>query len=169
MSRGRSNNQPTVFNIETSWWGILVDSGAQLHSCPNIQHREYHCFTLESTQRVELVSNIMEVVWKDSNYQDEQSECFFMRAMFKKHHSFRSDLRVATGRTQHSHTQLHKEDRLSFVEGMLMAPPVTAGVSDDVAQELQMPSGPQALEDVENRCHLVQLRPKIQALVTNYM
>ena len=30
-----------------------------------------------------------------------------------------------------------------------MAPLVTAGVSDGVAQELQMPTGPQALEDAE--------------------
>ena len=32
---------------------------------------------------------------------------------------------------------------------MLVAPLSTAGVSDDVAQELQMPMGPQMLEDVE--------------------
>ena len=32
---------------------------------------------------------------------------------------------------------------------MLMAPWVMAGVSGAVAQELQMPSGPQALEDVQ--------------------
>ena len=30
-----------------------------------------------------------------------------------------------------------------------MAPLVTAGVSDGVAQELEMPTGPQALEDVD--------------------
>ena len=30
-----------------------------------------------------------------------------------------------------------------------MVPLVTAGVSDDVAQELQMPIGPQTLDDVE--------------------
>ena len=51
--------------------------------------------------------------------------------------------------TQHSQTQLHKEESLFFAKGMLMAPLVTAGVSDDVAQELQMPIGPHALEDVE--------------------
>ena len=32
---------------------------------------------------------------------------------------------------------------------MLVAPLSTAGVSDEVAQELQMPNGPQMLEDVE--------------------
>ena len=78
-----------------------------------------------------------------------------MRAMFNK--GCWSDLRAATGtrffpdriQTQHSQTQLHKEDRLFFVKGKLMAPLVTAGVSDDVAQELQMPTGPQALEDTK--------------------
>ena len=51
--------------------------------------------------------------------------------------------------TQHSQTQLHNEETLFYVKGMLMAILVRAGVSDDVAQELQMPIGPQALEDVE--------------------
>ena len=32
---------------------------------------------------------------------------------------------------------------------MLIAPVSTAGVSDEIAQELQMPIGPQMLEDVE--------------------
>ena len=51
--------------------------------------------------------------------------------------------------TQHSQTQLHKGDSLFSVKRMLMVPLVTTGVSDDVAQELQMPLGPQAWEDVE--------------------
>ena len=68
-----------------------------------------------------------------------------------------SDLRADTGtlffldriQKQHSQIQLHKEDRLFFVKGKLMAPLVTAGVSDGVAQELHMPTGPQALEDTK--------------------
>ena len=40
--------------------------------------------------------------------------------------------------TQHSQTQWHREESLSVKE-MLMAPSVTVGVSDDLAQELQMP------------------------------
>ena len=32
---------------------------------------------------------------------------------------------------------------------MLVAPLLTAGVSDEVAQELQVPIGPQMLDDVE--------------------
>ena len=56
-----------------------------------------------------------------------------------------SDLREDTGtlffpdqiQTQHSQTQLHKEESLFFVKGMLMTLLVAAGVSDDVAQVLQ--------------------------------
>ena len=67
-----------------------------------------------------------------------------------------SDLRADTGtlffpdknQTKHSHTQLHKEESLFFVKGMMVAPLTTAGVSDEVAQELQMPLVPQRLEDV---------------------
>ena len=51
--------------------------------------------------------------------------------------------------THHSPTHLFKEESLFFVKGMLMAPLSPAGVSDEVAQELQMPIGPQASEDVE--------------------
>ena len=36
-----------------------------------------------------------------------------------------------------------------FVKGTMVAPLTTAGVSDEVAQELQMPMGPQMLEDVD--------------------
>ena len=68
-----------------------------------------------------------------------------------------SDLCADTGtlflpdniQTQHSQTQLHKDENLFFVKGMLMAPLVTAGVSDDVTQELQMPMGQQTLDDAE--------------------
>ena len=45
--------------------------------------------------------------------------------------------------TKHSQTQLHKEESLFFVTGTMVAPLSTAGVSDEVAQELQVPMGPQ--------------------------
>ena len=51
--------------------------------------------------------------------------------------------------TKRSHTQLHKEESLFFVKVMMVAPLTTAGASDEVAQELQMPMGPQMLDDVE--------------------
>ena len=41
------------------------------------------------------------------------------------------------------------EEILFFVKGTLAAPLSTAGVSDEVGQELQMSMGPQMLEDVE--------------------
>ena len=71
-------------------------------------------------------------------------------------HGYWSDAQADTGTlffpdriwTRLSQTQLHKEESLVFVKVMLMAPLVTAGVSDDVAQESQMPMGPQAVEDV---------------------
>ena len=55
--------------------------------------------------------------------------------------------------TKHSQTLLHKEESLFFVKGMMVAPLLTAGVSDEVAQELQMPVGPQMLDDVEEPMH----------------
>ena len=53
-----------------------------------------------------------------------------------------SDLRADTGtlffpdktQTKRSHTQLHKEESLFFVKGMMVAPLSTVGVSDEVAQ-----------------------------------
>ena len=68
-----------------------------------------------------------------------------------------SDLRADTGtlffpekiQTKRSHTQLHRKESSSFVKVMMVAPLTTAGVSDKVAQELQMPMSPQMLEDVE--------------------
>ena len=41
------------------------------------------------------------------------------------------------------------EESFFFVKGMMAAPLTTAGVSDKVAQELQMPMGPQMLEGVK--------------------
>ena len=46
-------------------------------------------------------------------------------------------------------TQLHKEESLFCVKGMMVAPLSTAGVIDEVAQELQMPMDPQMLDNVE--------------------
>ena len=68
-----------------------------------------------------------------------------------------SDLRADTGtlffpdktQTKRTHTQLHKEESLFFVTETMVAPLTTAGASDEVAQETQMPVEPQLLEDVE--------------------
>ena len=50
---------------------------------------------------------------------------------------------------EHSQTRQHKEESLFFVKEMLVAPLSTAGVSVEIAQELKMPMGPQALENVD--------------------
>ena len=101
---------------------------------------------------------------EDAHFQkEEQSESFYSCVRCAKtsfppgclaQQEYWSDLRAGTGtlffphriQSQHSQAQLHQEDSLFFVEGMLMAPLVTSGVDGGVAQELQMPSGPQALE-----------------------
>ena len=51
--------------------------------------------------------------------------------------------------TEHRQTQFCKEESLFFVKQMMVVPLSTAGVSDGDAQELQMPTGPQMLEDVD--------------------
>ena len=77
-----------------------------------------------------------------------------------------SDLRVDTGTLflqDRIQTQLHEEGCLFFIKVVLMSTLVaTAGVSDGVTQQLQMPIGPQALEDVE------QLMPSRPATLKNH-
>ena len=77
-----------------------------------------------------------------------------------------SDLHANTGtlffpgktQTKHSYTQLHKEESfVFFVKGTMVAPLSTAGVSDEVAQELQMPMGPQMLDLVLQRSKILAL------------
>ena len=84
-----------------------------------------------------------------SNFQkDGQFECFSTRVQFRNpsclffclaQQGYWSDLRADTGtlffpdkiQTKHSQTQLHKEESLFFVKGMLVAP-----LSDEVLEEL---------------------------------
>ena len=118
------------------------------HVRSSIQDKEYRCLILESTQRLELASKLMEDVWLDSNFQkDGQSECFSMRAKFKNPSSLLVvslsrgiGMNFAQTLTQYSQTQLHMEERVLHRD---------ANGALDVAQELQMPIGPQALDDEE--------------------
>ena len=64
---------------------------------------------------------------------------------------------VSNQSKHYSQTHLHKEESLFSVKGMLMALLVTAGVSDDVAEKLQMPIGQPVLENVEEHV-VVQVR-----------
>ena len=86
---------------------------------------------------------------------DEKSEYFSTRVQCRNQFCLLavslsrcwSDLRADTGtlffpdktQTKRSHTQSHKEESLFFVKGSMIAPLTTAGVSDEVAQEIQMP------------------------------
>ena len=70
-----------------------------------------------------------------------------------------SDLRADTGtlffpdktQTKRGHKHLHKEENLFFVKGTMVVQLTTAGVSDEVAQEIQveepMPARPATLRD----------------------
>ena len=68
-----------------------------------------------------------------------------------------SDLRADTGtlffmtrsRRKIAKHSCKRKTYCSSLKGMLIAPLSTTGVSDEVAQELQMPIGSQKLEDVE--------------------
>ena len=100
---------------------------------------------MESTQRAELGSNTTEDVWFDSRVErDERSEFFFARAQKPilsfgclAKQGYWSDLRTDAGALHvpdNSQIQLHNEGSLFFVEGRLMSPLMTTGVSDAVAQ-----------------------------------
>ena len=115
-----------------------------------MQDKKYRCQILESTEQVELGSNMTEVTFK-------LSEGRMIRVLFHECERFKnhppsieglaqqewSDLRADTGtlflpdkiQMKHSQTQLHEEESLFFDQGMLVAHLATAVVCDDVAQE----------------------------------
>ena len=147
---------------------LLLDSGAQLHACPisypgqkvplpdpgiytasgaQLQHdgRRLVTYNLPGGRTIRVLFHACAV----------QKPILSLGCLAQQ--GYWSDLRADTGtlffldkiQTKHSQTQLHKEESLFFVKGMLIAPLSTAGVSDEVAPELQMPMGPQMLDDVE--------------------
>ena len=148
---------------------LLLDSGAQLHACPikysgqnkvplpdpgihsaseaQLQHHggRMVTFELRDGRTIRVLLHACEV----------QKPILSLGCLAQQ--VYWSDLRADTGtlffpdkvQTKHSQTQLHKEESLFFAKGMLVAPLLTACVSDKVAQELQMPIGPQMLDDVE--------------------
>ena len=151
---------------------LLLDSGAQLHGCPikypgqriplpdpgintasgaRLQHDRGRLVTYKlpegRTIRVLLHA------------------CAFQEPILSldrlAQHGYWSDLRADTGtlffpdktQTKRSHTQLHKEGSSFFVKGTMVAPLTTAGVSDEVAQQIledveePMPARPATLRD----------------------
>ena len=84
--------------------------------------------------------------------EDGQFECFSMRVRFKNPSWCRGTGVITLTRSRRNtvkHSCKRERESLFFAKGMLVAPLLTTGVSDEVAQELQMPIGPQVLDDVE--------------------
>ena len=147
---------------------LLLDSGAQLHACPLtyprqqvplpdpgihtasgaiLQHdgRRLVTYKIPERRTIRVLFHACAV----------QKPILSLARLAQK--GYWSDLRADTGtlffpdmtQTKRSDTQLHKEESLFFVKGTMVAPLTTAGVSDEVAQEIQMRVRPQMLEDVE--------------------
>ena len=147
---------------------LLLDSGAQLHACP-ISYPGQKIPLLDPGIYTASGSRLQHDGGRLVTYKLPEGRTirvFFLACAVQKpilslgrfaDQVYWSDLRADTGTlffpdkipTKRSQTQLHKEESLLFVKGMMVAPLTTAGVSDDVAQRLQMPIGPQALEDAE--------------------
>ena len=148
---------------------LVLDIGAQLHACPiestgqrvplpdpgihtasaaRLQHDGGRLVRFEHTE-----GRTIRVLFHACDVQKTSYSLLVVSLIRSTGVTLRTDTRTLFFpykiQTQHSQTQVHKEESLFFVKGMLMAPLSTTGVSDDVAQDLQMPIGPQALEDVE--------------------
>ena len=164
---GVTNNSVSSTGRQAGAEYLLPDSGAQLHACPitypgrkvplpdpgihtasgaRLQHDGGRLVTYKRPER-----RIIRVLFHACAVQKPilSLGCLAQQVYW-------SDLRADTGtlffpdkiQTKHSQTKLHKEESSFCVKGMLVAPLSTAGVSDEVGQELQMPMGPQRLEDV---------------------
>ena len=147
---------------------LLLDSGAQLHACP-ITYPGQKIPLLDPGIHTASGARLQHDGGRLVTYKLPEGRT--IRVLFHAcavqepilslgriaQQVYWTDLRADTGtllfldkiQTKRGHTQLQKEESLFFVKGMLVALLTTAGVSDAVAQELQMPMGPQMLEDVE--------------------
>ena len=147
---------------------VFLDSGAQHHACPikyrgqkvplpdprihtasgaRLQHDGGRLVTYKLPQ-----GRTIRVLFHGCGVQKPSSLLFVPLSrgtgvILAQTHVHRSSLtRSSPNTAKHSCT---KKRVCSLSKKMLMAPLVTTGVSDDVAQELQMPISPQALDDVE--------------------
>ena len=145
---------------------LLLDSGAQLHACPISYPRQKIPLLdpgIHTASGARLHDGGRLLTYKLQEGRTIRvlfHACAVQKIMFLgrlAQQRYWSDHRADTGtqffldeiQTKRIHTQLHKEESLFFVKGMLVAPLWTTGVSEEVAQELQTPIGPQMLEDVE--------------------
>ena len=148
---------------------LLLDSGAQLHACPitfpgqkiplpdptRVQFRNQFCLLVVSLSRgtgVIFVQTLVHCSFLTRSRRNTAKHC----CTRKRVRSVKRDDGCALvdswceRRSRSRVTNTVAQGR-EFVlsRGMMVAPLSTAGVSDEVAQELQMPMGPQMLEDVE--------------------
>ena len=156
MTQGKATiNSLSSTKRQTGAEHLLHDSGAQLHACPIKypgQREPLHDHGIHTASGARLqqdegrnnpsaflcVRIFSLLVARSAGY------CSDLRADTQVHCSILTKSRPVTAK--HSCT-MKRVCRLS--KKMLMAPLVTAGVSDEVAQEFQTPIGPHALEDVE--------------------
>ena len=147
---------------------LLLDTGTQLHACP-ITYPGHQVPLPDPGIHTASVARLQHDGGRLVTYKLAEGrtiQLLFHACAVQKpilslgrfvQQEYWSDLRADTRtlffpdkiQTRRSHTQLHREESLFFVKGIMVAPLTTAGVSDEVAQELQMPMGPQMLEDVE--------------------
>ena len=147
---------------------LLLDSGAQLHACP-ITYPGQKIPLPDPGIHTASGARLQHDGGRQVTYklpEGRSRRVLFHACAVQKpilslgclaQQEYWSDIRADTGtlffldkiQTKHSQTQLHKEESLFFVQGMLIAPLTTAGVSDEVVQELQMPMGPQMLEGAD--------------------
>ena len=162
---------------------LLLDSGAQLHACPisypgqkiplpdpgvhtasgaRLQHDGGRLVTYKLPE-----GRTFRVLFHACAAQKPilSLGCLAQRGLW-------SDFRADSGtlffpdksQTKRSQTQLHKEESWFFVKGMLVAPLSTAGVGDEVAQELQMQWVRRCWKTSRSRCLLVLQLSEILAL-----
>ena len=134
-----------------------------------IQDERYRCLILESKQQVEQDCNMTGDDGVTYKLPDKRTigvlfhACVVQKPILSlgclAQQVYWSDFRADTStmfipekmHAKHRQTQLHKEESLFFVIGTMVASLTAAEVSDEVAQELQMPMGPQMLEKIEER------------------
>ena len=139
---------------------LLLDSGAQIHASPieypgeKVSLTDPGIHTASGTRLKHDGGRLVRFMLPGgrtirvlSHARDVQRPILSLGCLAKQ--GYWSDLRADTGTLYNSQIPLHNEGSLFFVKEKLISPLTATEVSDDAAQELQMPIGSQALSDVE--------------------
>ena len=153
---------------------LLLDSGAQLHACP-ISYSGQKKPLLNPGMHTASGARLQHDGGRLVTYKLPEGRtirvlfhaCAVQKAILSlgrlAQQRYWSDLRADTGtlffpdniQTKRSQTQLHKGESLFSVKGMMVAPLTTAGVSDQVAREFQIPMVRRCWKTLRSRCLLV--------------